>query len=90
MRIDEAIREATLQLKTVTSRPRLEAEILLSYHLSCDRVTLHLKSQKSLKNPKVFFNLIRRRTQFEPIEYITKRVSFYSEEFFIDRGAFYS
>jgi len=54
MRIDEAIREATLQLKTVTSRPRLEAEILLSYHLSCDRVTLHLKSQKSLKNPKFF------------------------------------
>ncbi len=30
---------------------------------------------------------MERRASFEPIEYITKRVSFYSEEFFIDRGA---
>jgi release factor glutamine methyltransferase len=34
-----------------------------------------------------FFEWIERRSQNEPFEYITNRVSFYSQEFYIDEGA---
>ncbi len=34
-----------------------------------------------------FFTLVKRRAKNEPLEYITNRVSFYSEEFYVDEGA---
>jgi release factor glutamine methyltransferase len=87
MRVEDAIKKASLRLKNVTFRPRFEAEILLAHHLSWDRVSLHLRSKEFCNDCQSFFELVERRASFEPIEYITKRVSFYSEEFFIDRGA---
>ncbi len=88
MTIDNLLRLASKELKQF-DRPRLEAEILLSSHLGLDRVSLHLNSQLKIKEKDLadFWKLISRRESFEPIEYITNRVSFYSEYFFIDKGA---
>lgn len=86
MKIKEAIEQASLILQNVTQRPKYEAEILLSFLLQKDRVFLHTNNSLDINETK-YFDLVDRRKNFEPIEYITNSVSFYSEEFFIDYGA---
>ena len=67
-------------------RPRLEAEILLSHLLDCKREFLILNDNLEIDEIK-FKELINRRKQNEPIEYITNKVSFWDFELFIDKGA---
>ncbi|MRI58501.1 MAG: peptide chain release factor N(5)-glutamine methyltransferase [Epsilonproteobacteria bacterium] len=85
MRIDEALRLGAKELGAVAQRPILEAQILLAYALGVDRVYLHSHADQQIE-ALGYFDLIKRRKAFEPIEYITNRVSFYGEEFFIESG----
>jgi release factor glutamine methyltransferase len=85
--IKEALNIASNQLRNITTDPQKEAMILLSFFLNKDQVYLFLHENDKLKYEKEYFRLIQRRVQYEPIEYITNKVSFYSEEFFIDKGA---
>ncbi len=85
--IKQALKLASSMLLKVTQYPKKEALILLSYFLCKDEVWLFLHEDSKIKNSDGYFNLIKRRANEEPIEYITKKVSFYSEEFFIDYGA---
>ncbi len=87
MKIDEALQAATKKLQPVVERPRLEAEILLAHHLGCERSRLLLRDRERLERPEAFFALVERRRSYEPVEYITREVSFYAEEFFIAPGA---
>ncbi len=87
MTVSEAIKETTTRLNDVVERPRLEAEILLAHHLGCERSRLLLRDRESLEKPEAFFALVERRCAYEPMEYITREVSFYAEEFFIAPGA---
>jgi len=87
MRVSEALKEGALLLSKKYERGRLEAEILLSYLLGVDRIKLFLMADKELKDQKRYFELINRRLNSEPIEYITNRVSFFSLDFFIDKDA---
>jgi release factor glutamine methyltransferase len=80
--IKEALKESSLILKN----PK-EASILMREFLNYDQVELLLNEDKTLKNYKKYQQLIQRRLKNEPIEYITKKVSFYSREFFITQGA---
>ncbi len=70
-------------------RHRFEAEILLAYVLQKDRIYLHTHSLQCLNKAQeqAFFALVKKRIQKVPIEYLTHRVSFYEDEFFIDFGA---
>ncbi len=85
--IKELIDEATLSIGSVAQSPRKEAYLLLSYLLQKDKTYLFLHEDDEVKKAKEFKMLCQRRAEGEPIEYITNRVSFYSEEFFIDKGA---
>ncbi len=87
MLIKDGLNRAQRVLKDSIERPRLEAEILLAYHLGCDRTTLLLRDQEELRDEAKFFELIKRRLAHEPIEYITNEVSFYGERFYIAPGA---
>lgn len=86
MRIDEALKRATKELAHVSKRPLFEAEILLAHLLNQERVYLHLHFDKELDEAQAFFALVARRANFEPIEYITQEVSFYSNIFKIKKG----
>ncbi len=86
MRIDEALKAAVKMLEKSVCRPRLEAELLLAHALGKERLFLHLNPKNTFKE-KEFFQMVKRRATGEPLEYIVKRVSFYSEDFFIDYGA---
>jgi len=73
-------------LNRTAERPRREAEILLSSILNKDRLYLITHLDEEVYAPD-FDQLLLRRNAKEPIEYITSSVSFYSQEFFIAKGA---
>jgi len=85
--VKQALKQASNMLLKVTQYPKKEALVLLSYFLCKDEVWLFLHEDSKIENSNGYFKLIKRRVNEEPIEYITKKVSFYSEEFFIDYGA---
>ncbi len=84
IRIDEALKRAKEQLKEVSERPLFEAELLLAYALGKDRVYLHTHPEAEV--PWHFWGLVQRRAAYEPLEYITGRVSFFGQEFLIEPG----
>lgn len=88
MRIDEALKVARDRLTGISERPLLEAEILLAHLLQKDRTFLHAHGDEFLskEEEEAFFALVSRRSSYEPIEYITKEVSFYGETFLIEPG----
>ncbi len=85
--IKETLKEAREALSAMSDIPQKEAIILLKYLLKVDESYLFLHENDEFKEYKKFKRLVERRAEGEPVEYITKKVSFYSREFFIDKGA---
>jgi release factor glutamine methyltransferase len=68
--------------------PHLEAEILLAHALALKRIELYTHHERILTEEELgrFKGLIQRRSQHEPIAYITGTQPFMSIEFFVDRS----
>ena len=66
--------------------PRLDAEILLSHILGCERITLYTHPSKPLKDDSIarYESVIQRRAQRFPLQYITNRAEFMSLDFYVD------
>ena len=77
----------TAELHEAAERPRREAELLLMAHLERDQVWLITHQETPVENPPRLIEWIKRRKAHEPLEYITNRVSFYSQTFHIAPGA---
>ena len=73
-------------LRRTAELPRREAEILLSAAISKDRLYIITHLDEIVDVPD-FHQMLSRRNENEPIEYITSKVSFFSEEFYISTGA---
>ncbi len=86
MTIEEALKKASGMLRSAASRPRLEAEILMSHFLGWERSRLHAYAGDTLEEYEAYFALIKRRERSEPIEYITGKVSFYDIELEVGPG----
>ena len=56
-------------------------------HLGVDQIWLITHQEAWVENPKKLIEWIGRRRTHEPLEYITNRVSFYSQTFHIEAGA---
>lgn len=84
--VKDALREITDALSHTERAPR-EAQLLLMYHLGVDELWLLTHQEDEVKESEKLLEWVGRRAQNEPLEYITQRVSFYSEEFFIAKGA---
>jgi len=82
--IKEALKKASLTLGHIDN-PQKEARLLLSHFLQKDFIYLTLNEDKEVD--KSFFELVSKRAENIPLEYLTNNVSFYSEEFFIDYKA---
>ncbi|MHB1686021.1 MAG: peptide chain release factor N(5)-glutamine methyltransferase [Ignavibacteriaceae bacterium] len=63
--------------------PRINAELLLAHILKCKRLELYLSYDRPLKEDEVvlYRELLKRRSKFEPLQYITGLVEFYGLEF---------
>ncbi len=66
--------------------PRLTAEVLLTHQLKTNRVNLYLNLEQPLTESEVsgYRELIRRRIQREPLQYITGIQEFWSLDFMVD------
>jgi release factor glutamine methyltransferase len=80
-------REITATLNPFIQRASREAQLLLMAHLGCDELWLISNQNTEVHNTDKLFEWVKRRVNNEPFEYITNKVSFYSEEFYIDAGA---
>jgi len=85
--IKDALSEGRKLLKDITDIPQKEAMILALNILKKDQSYLFLHENDKFEKYDEFISLVRRRANGEPVEYITKQVSFYGENFFIDKGA---
>jgi release factor glutamine methyltransferase len=88
---DRTVREwldtLAAELHDVVERPRREGELLLMAHLERDQLWLITHQETPVEDPKRLIDWLRRRQAHEPMEYITNRVSFYSQTFHIAPGA---
>ncbi len=86
-RIVQLQKELAAALKPLVPNAAKEARLLLMHHLKMDELELLMHQNDELADPRPLYEMLRRRMDNEPLEYITNRVSFYGEEFYIDSGA---
>ncbi len=86
--VRDILKEATQKLAAanIPRAPR-EAQLLLMAHLNVDELWLITHQNDSIEESALYWEWVERRAKNEPFEYITNRVSFYAEEFYIDEGA---
>ena len=85
--VKDALAEITSKLKPFIPRASREAQLLVMAHLGVDELWLISNQNSEIVDAQKLYEWVERRAKNEPLEYITNRVSFYSEEFFIDYGA---
>ncbi|PLY15442.1 peptide chain release factor N(5)-glutamine methyltransferase [Sulfurimonas sp. CVO] len=85
--VKDILKQITTMLAPCIQRASREAQLLLMYHLDVDELWLLTNQNSDVKDVDKLLELAKRRAKNEPLEYITQRVSFYSEEFFITQGA---
>ncbi|MEN8148095.1 MAG: peptide chain release factor N(5)-glutamine methyltransferase [Campylobacterota bacterium] len=87
MSVNEWLSLITSELKGVVERPRREAQLLIMALLHKDELWLMTHENESIEEGEKLASWVERRKQNQPMEYITNRVSFYSQEFHIEEGA---
>jgi release factor glutamine methyltransferase len=81
MTVRDILNESTKALEAVDiPSARLDAEVLLSFCLGCDRLEFYKNPDMTISETKLaaFRNLIARRLQWEPVAYITGRKEFWT------------
>ncbi len=68
--------------------PRINAELMLAKILNCKRLDLYLSFDRPLDEQEtgLYREFIRRRSKFEPLQYILGSVEFYGLEFKVDKS----
>lgn len=88
MTVLESIQKSTeyLEKKGIES-PRINAELLLAHILNCKRLDLYLAFDKPLKENEInqYREFLKRRCNFEPLQYITGSVEFYGFSFKVNK-----
>jgi len=85
--VRETLRDISEILNPHIPRASREAQLLLMHHLQKDELWLISNQQTEVTDVDALYEMVHRRVKNEPLEYITNSVSFYSQEFFIDKGA---
>ncbi len=82
----QIVREYSRYLKEITHIPQKEVEILILHLVQQNTIWLHLNYDKECSCEKELEKLIKKRATNYPLEYITKRASFYGEVFNVQDG----
>lgn len=83
--IARALDDATQQLSRTSDTSRLDAELLMAEALHIDRDRL-LLAPPDRKVPERFWEMVRRRSEGEPVAYITGRRAFWNIELHVGPG----
>nr|WP_290668093.1 peptide chain release factor N(5)-glutamine methyltransferase [Ardenticatena sp.] len=84
--VREALQWGTERLRTASTTPRLDAEVLLADVMGVSRAGLIARLHATLTREafKAFQGRIARREQGEPVAYILGRKAFYGRDFLVD------
>lgn len=82
----QIIKEQSKYLRDITHIPQKEVEILILHLVQQNTIWLHLNYDKECLVEKELEKLVKKRATNYPIEYITKRASFYGEVFNVIDG----
>jgi release factor glutamine methyltransferase len=87
VKIFEAIKEACNKLNGFNS-PQLDAEVILSHVLQKDKIYIYINRDMELENSiaEEFFEMIERRKNGEPVQYIVGKQEFMSLDFIVKPG----
>jgi release factor glutamine methyltransferase len=85
--VKDLLKEITQKLNPLIPRASREAQLFLMHHLNQDELWLLTNQNTPLEDTQTIWQMVERRAKNEPFEYITNKVSFYSQEFYIDAGA---
>ncbi|WP_373070194.1 peptide chain release factor N(5)-glutamine methyltransferase [Sulfurimonas sp.] len=85
--VKELLKDITAKLDQYIPRASREAQLFLMHHLGVDELWLLTNQDTIVENTDELYKMVERRSKNEPYEYITNKVSFYSEEFHIEEGA---
>jgi len=85
--VKDVLLEITQEFKPTIERASREAQLLLMAFLNVDELWLITHQKTEIESVEVLFDWVKRRKNNEPFEYITKSVSFYSQNFYIAKGA---
>ena len=86
MTITESIKWAQIELKDSALRPQFEAELILAYHLNKERMYLITHNSDMVNDFDTFKELVKRRKDNEPYEYIAGLASFYDIHLEVESG----
>ncbi|MGM0518231.1 MAG: peptide chain release factor N(5)-glutamine methyltransferase [Campylobacterota bacterium] len=86
MTIKQAVKKYSPRLKYVTHIPTKEVEILMLYLLDKNIIWLHLNYNEPFLLEKELEKLIKKREQNYPLEYLTKKATFFGENFIVQPG----
>lgn len=86
MTIKECVKKYTNDLKLVTHIPAKEVEMLIMYLLDKNPIWLHLNYNNEFLMENELKKLVAKRATNYPFEYITKKASFYGEQFITEEG----
>ena len=86
MTIRVALKEGTKQLKEITEASWLDASLVLSYVLGCEKwyLTAHDNEVMDEQKLKEYFDLIEKRLRGVPVQYIIMKQEFMSFNFFVN------
>ena len=85
--VKELLKSITNSLVANVPRASREAQLLLMAYLDVDELWLITNQNTEVTNIEGLFEWTQRRAKNEPFEYISNKVSFYSQEFYIAEGA---
>ncbi len=91
MQVREVFERTVAHLKKLgIASARLDSELLIAHGLNWDRLQIYLKYDYPLSPTEleVCRNLVRRRSQGEPIAYICGQKGFYKSDFYVETGVF--
>lgn len=70
------------------NNPLLEAQLILSYLLKCDKIYLHINKDKEVDGTitKLYYGMVEKRNSGYPLQYITNQQEFMGLDFYIQEG----
>lgn len=84
MTYKQVVKQYSSLLRETTHIPQKEVEILLLSILDKNNIWLHMNYNEECTCEKELEKLVKKRATDYPLEYITKRATFYGEQFYVD------
>ena len=90
MKISDALEASRRELKGLTAQPRQEGLWILGGILKASPSEIYLKSEEGLSSSQknLFLEMLRKRREGRPLDYLLGESFFFGQKFFVKKGVF--